>query len=66
MRPEQDDASKILHLPLEDEGVTIPVSQLIDPMGVLLREIGALDGAQVEGSDSAQNAQTAQNAQNEE
>ena len=57
MRPEQDDASKILHLPLEDEGVTIPVSQLIDPMGVLLREIGALDGAQVEDADRAQIAQ---------
>lgn len=52
MRPEQDDASKILHLPLEDEGPTIPVQQLIDPMGVLLREIGALDAAApAEGAD---------------
>lgn len=46
MRPDQDDASKILHLPLEDEGPTIPVQQLVDPMGVLLREIGALDAGQ--------------------
>lgn len=39
MRPSQDEIQKMLHLPLEDNGRTVPATGLVDPVGVLNQAI---------------------------
>ncbi|CAL6024699.1 Phosphatidylinositol-4-phosphate_5-kinase [Hexamita inflata] len=39
MRPDQNEAAKMLHLPVEDDGKTVPVNMLVDPVGVLAEQI---------------------------